>query len=161
MSNWQLNFNTALNKIIFTVDKDVYHNTLSPKLPTMPYLYGLPKIHKAEKTMRPIVASLRSPSQNLSLWLSKILSPLVGIESQEHLKHSSDLLDSLNSINGEFDYSMFSFDVVSLFTNTPLDKVLDFIKMMGEEESYNFQIPVGKICELIKPRWCSGNALDS
>ena len=94
MSNWRLKFNTALNKIIFTVDKYVYHNTLSRKLPTMPYLYGLPKIHKAEKTMRPIVASLRSPSQNSSLWLSKILSPLVGIESQEHLKHSSDLLES-------------------------------------------------------------------
>ena len=149
ISNWQLNFNSSLKKIIFSTDKDIYYNTLSPKLPTMPHLYGLPKIHKVGTPMRPIVASLRSPCNNLAKWLTKILSPLVGLVSDAHLKHSSDFLDSLSNVNGNFD-CMVSFDVVSLFTNIPLEKVLDFIKLKGEEEVYNFPLPVGKICELIK-----------
>ena len=149
ISKWQLNFNTTLKKIIFDIDKDIYNSCLSPKLPIMPHLYGLPKIHKDGIPMRPIVASLRSPANNLAKWLTKVLSPLVGLVSEAHLKHSSDFLDSLKDINDNFN-SIVSFDVVSLFTNIPLEKVLDFIRKKGEEEIYNFVIPVGKICELIK-----------
>ena len=148
MSKWQSNFNSSLKNIIFDIDEDIYNHTRSPKLPIMPYLYGLPKIHKPGIPLRPIVASLRSPSHNLAKWLTKVLSPFVGLVSQAHLKHSSDFLNSLNNINESFD-SMVSFDVVSLFTNIPLEKVLDFIRLKGEEEVYSFQIPVGKICELI------------
>ena len=149
MSDWQSNFNSSLKKIISDLDEDFFNVTRSPKLPTMPYFYGLPKIHKPNIPMRPIVASLRSPSHNLAKWLTKTLSPFVGVVSQAHLKHSSDFLNSLNNVNDSFN-DMVSFDVVSLFTNIPLDKVLDFIRIKGEEEVYIFQIPVGKICELIK-----------
>ena len=149
MSDWQSNFNSSLNRIIANIDEEIFNDTRSPKLPTMPYLYGLPKIHKPNIPMRPIVASLRSPSHNLAKWLTKILSPCVGVVSEAHLKHSTDFLDSLGNVNEPFD-DMVSFDVVSLFTNIPLEKVLDFITTKGEEGLNSFQIPVGKICELIK-----------
>ena len=45
---------------------------------------------------------------------------------------------------------MVSFDVVSLFTNVPLNKVFDFIRQKTEENVYQFDLEVGKICELIK-----------
>ena len=149
VSTWQHNFNSSLKEIIHHVDKKVYDYSVSPKLPVIPYFYGLPKIHKVGVPMRPIVASLRAPARNLSLWLTKTLSPFIGLVSQSHLKHSLDFLDTFKEVNSNFN-NIVSFDVVSLFTNVPLDKVLDFIRAKGEEEIYNFPIPVGKICELVK-----------
>ena len=45
---------------------------------------------------------------------------------------------------------MVSFDVVSLFTNVSLDKVLEFVRLKTEENIFHFSLEVGKICELIK-----------
>ena len=44
----------------------------------LPLLYGLPKVHKPEVPLRPIVSFLRSPTYQLSKHLATILSPLVG-----------------------------------------------------------------------------------
>ena len=77
-------------------------------------MYGLPKIHKTGIPLGPIVASLTAPAHNLSLWLTKILSPYVGLVSQSHLKHSSDFLDTLNKVNSDFN-SIVSFDVVFVY----------------------------------------------
>ena len=41
----------------------------------IPLVYGLPKVHKP---LRPIVSFFSSPSYELSKYLSKLLSPLVG-----------------------------------------------------------------------------------
>ena len=43
-----------------------------------PLLYGLPKIHKVDVPMRPIVSFLHSPTYHLSKHLCSLLSPLVG-----------------------------------------------------------------------------------
>ena len=42
-----------------------------------PGLYGLPKVHKKDFPMRPIVFFINSSLYNLSKYLSKLLSPLV------------------------------------------------------------------------------------
>ena len=102
VSTWQQNFNSSLKKIIHPIDKKVYDNSVSPKLPVIPYLYGLPKIHKVGVPMRPIVASLRAPARNLSIWLTKTLSPFIGLVSQSHLKHSLDFIDTLKDVNSNF-----------------------------------------------------------
>ena len=150
IKKWQTNFNNSLKNIVFQVDKEVYQNCLSPKLPSVPYIYGLPKIHKANCPLRPIVSSMKAPNKNLSLYLAKVLGSQVGIVSDAHIKKTSDFLESLkNDVKEPFDH-MVSFDVVSLFTNVPLDKVLEFIRLKTEENVYNFSLEVGKICELIK-----------
>ena len=41
-----------------------------------PQLYGLPKIHKPEVPLRPIVSSIDSPTYNLAKFLTRIVSPL-------------------------------------------------------------------------------------
>ena len=41
-------------------------------------MYGLPKIHKKETPLRPIVSSIGSVSYQTSKELARILSPLVG-----------------------------------------------------------------------------------
>ena len=43
-----------------------------------PRFYGLPKIHKTAIPSRPIVSFINSPTYNVSSYLAKILSPVVG-----------------------------------------------------------------------------------
>ena len=150
LKKWQTNFNSSLKNIVSQVDKDVYQRCLSPKLPSLPYIYGLPKIHKVNSPLRPIVSSIKAPNKNLSLYLANVLGSQVGSVSDAHIKKTSDFLDFLkNDIKEPFDH-MVSFDVVSLFTNVPLDKVLEFVRSKTEENIYHFSLEVGKICELIK-----------
>ena len=150
IKKWQTNFNSSLKSIVFQADKEIYNACLSPKLPNLPYIYGLPKVHKDNCPLRPIVSSIKAPNKNLSLYLAKILGSQVGLVSDAHIKKTSEFLDFIkNDVNVPFDH-MVSFDVVSLFTNVPLNKVLDFIRQKSEENVYQFDLEIGKICELIQ-----------
>ena len=148
IKRWQTNFNSSLKDIIFQADKEVYYTCLSPKLPNLPHIYGLPKVHKNNCPLRPIVSSIKAPNKNLSLYLAKILGSQVGLVSEAHIKKTTDFLEFIkNDVKEPFDH-MVSFDVVSLFTNVPLEKVLDFIRLKSKENIYNFDLEVGKVCEL-------------
>jgi hypothetical protein len=43
-----------------------------------PRFYGLPKIHKPEIPLRPVVSFVNYPTYGVSSFLAKILSPVVG-----------------------------------------------------------------------------------
>ena len=43
-----------------------------------PRFYGLPKIHKVGIPLRPIVSFMNSPTYEVSSYLAKFLSPVVG-----------------------------------------------------------------------------------
>jgi hypothetical protein len=51
---------------------------LTPYNSKPPHLYGLPKVHKCDIPLRPVVSSIDSPCYALVGFLHKILSPLVG-----------------------------------------------------------------------------------
>ena len=85
----------------------------------MPLLYGLPKVHKPEVPLRPIVSFIGSPTYNLSKHLVTILSPLVG-RSSSHVRNSFEFA----SIAGQSlrpGIVLVSFDMVSLFKKVPVE----------------------------------------
>ena len=49
------------------------HNCLRPSATVCPKCYGLPKIHKPNVPLRPIVASIGSPTYALAKYLAEIL----------------------------------------------------------------------------------------
>ena len=63
----------------------------------MPKFYGLPKIHKKETPLRPIVSSIGSVSYATSKELARILKPLVG-RSPYPVHSNQDLLEDLRSL---------------------------------------------------------------
>ena len=56
-----------------------------------PKLYGLPKIHKPNLPLRPIVASNKSPTSALSKWLVSLCKPLMSTQIS-YIKNSSELV---------------------------------------------------------------------
>lgn len=86
----------------------------------IPRAYGLPKIHKDGVPLRLIVSSVNSPLHNLATYLHKIL--FNNLETSKYaVKNSFQLIDKIKHIVVEPGYCLASLDVVSLFTNVPID----------------------------------------
>ena len=86
----------------------------------IPLLYGLPKVHKPGTPLRPIVSFINSPMYQLSKHLVSILSPLVG-KSDSHVRNSAEFASFIAGQRLPSGTVLVSFDVVSLFTNVPVD----------------------------------------
>lgn len=91
-----------------------------------PHLYGLPKIHKDNVPLRPIVSSIGSPTYDLAKFLARIISPLAG-NTTSFVQNSTHFTDILKEANAE-NCIIVSFDVKSLFTNVPLQEALQVIE---------------------------------
>ena len=146
LQSMQSSYNKGLKEIQkkFNVDLSGFKSTL----PSLPYIYGLPKIHKKDVPLRPIISNVNSPSYYLSKWLAKKLSPTLGSFSSSHLRHNEDLVGCLRNVdpNGN---KFLSFDVKALFTNVPLTPTLDFIKRKLPTLNVDFGLPCECIIELI------------
>jgi hypothetical protein len=111
--------------------KSVLHTGLKQKLTPYhrktPHLYGLPKIHKLDIPLRPIVSSISSPFYALAGFLQQILNPLTS-NTDSFIKNSEHFIHSLKCIEMGGQDIMVSFDVVSLFTNVTVNEVLQVTK---------------------------------
>ena len=148
LKKMQSQFNKGL-KVIEEKYNFHYLKKFESRLPSLPYIYGLPKIHKVETPLRPIVSNVNCPTYQLSKWLTKELSPLLGSFSNAHLKHNVDLINRLKDIiPGK--QKFISFDVSSLYTNVPLKPTLDFIKRKMPLLELDLSIPIDCYIELIE-----------
>ena len=99
---------------------------LTPKHSVAPRIYGLPKVHRESMPLRPIVSSINSPCYNLAKHRTDILAPLSG-EGTSYIKNSQQFVERAREITIQPGDLFVSFDVVSLFTNVPIDDACEII----------------------------------
>ena len=95
--------------------------------------YGLPKIHKLDTPLRPIVSSCGSVTYDVAKELAKILKPLVG-KSPHHIKITQDFVEQVRHITLVLGECLSSYDVSALFTKFPVDPALKVIKGLLEKD---------------------------
>ena len=88
--------------------------------------YELPKDHKPDVSLRPIVSNCSSPTEKPSYLVERVLTQLLQFVPA-HLTSSANFLDRLNEKysgtlpEGSF---LFTMDVSSLYTNIPIDEAI-------------------------------------
>lgn len=112
----------------------------------LPFAYGLPKLHKQGFPLRIIVSSINSPLHKIAAYLHNIISGSFPNSAKE-IHSSYDLVNEVTKIEVPVDYALISLDVISLFTNIPLELALeglerrwDIIKIntkLTKEEFFN------------------------
>ncbi|XP_023707533.1 uncharacterized protein LOC111864490 [Cryptotermes secundus] len=96
---------------------------LRPQGSRPPRLYGLPKIHKPDIPLRPIVSIIGSPTYRLAKHLAGLLSTYTG-NGPHHISNSMEFVHTLDSLHVDPYDIMVSFDVVSLFTRVPIKDMI-------------------------------------
>ena len=118
-------------------------------------LYGTAKIHKLPESgtvdqlpLRPIVSNIGTASHYLAKHLAKILAPLS--KSEYTVQNTKDFVNFIKPQKIPFNYQLISFDVVSLFTNVPIDATIDIIiRRIYEFKEIDTRITKNEMRELI------------
>eukprot|EP00061_Rhincodon_typus_P017339 g45991.t1 len=105
---------------------------IKPEGTNTPCFYGLPKVHKPDIPLRPIVSLPGAPSRKLAKDLQQRLKHLV--DGSPHSIHSTqDFLDTLKNIKISNDEIMISFDVTALFTSIDIPLGKETVATLLEE----------------------------
>ena len=132
------------------IDKQLYYK-LYPGEAT-PSIYGLPKIHKKDVPLRPIVSGIDSVTYNVAKHLTSILAPLVG-QGEHHIENTGDFVQKIKGLKLEPDETMVSFDVTALFTSVPTNIAVKVVKERLVEDptlADRTKLSPDQICELFE-----------
>ena len=98
--------------------------------------------------LRPIVSNINTATYKTSKFLAQLLAPLGN--SKYTVSSTKEFISKLRSSNPPDGYQMISFDVVSLFTNVPLEKTIDIIiKKVYKEKRIKTKIKADKLRALL------------
>lgn len=119
------------------------YNSVAPKF------YGLPKIHKPTLSLRPIISSVNSPNVNISQFITNILTNSY-VTNDYYIKDSFEFTEFINEKQLPNNYVIISLDVVSLFSNIPLDLVIKSIQDKWQDISNSCNMTQNKFIDIIK-----------
>ena len=109
------------------------YNQLYPTAENVPKFYGLPKIHKKDVPLRPIVSSIGSVMYDTAKFLAKIMKPLVGHNSH-HIVNSEDFVNKIAELEVPPGQKLVSYDVSSLFTSIPINEAIPVVRAKLESD---------------------------
>jgi hypothetical protein len=133
---FEKNVQTALKNIKTAIGEEEYKK-IYPSGSNPGKFYGTAKVHKlsdedaknlsnvAKLPLRPIVSNIGTATYKLSKYLAQLLTPLG--KSRYTVTSTEDFINRIKLMKPRSNQKMISFDVVSLFTNVPLEKTIDII----------------------------------
>lgn len=114
----------------------------------LPSIYGLPKIHKRDVPMRPIISSMKLPCYELSKFVGRILQCVTN-NSKYTVRNSFEFVNKAKKINIKENEVLVSFDVISLFTNIPTQFAINLLKTKWTTISKHTKMTQSKFLEVL------------
>lgn len=122
-NKYQLQLKTTI-KNCRNILENIPSYTLHVMNPRPPILYGLPKLHKDNIPIRPVVSYINAPTYKLCQKLNKILPTVINLKNNYSIKNTSQFIERVKNINLPDNACLVSFDVKNLFTSIPTDELL-------------------------------------
>ena len=146
------NFNTLWDSICKRrkIPRKIYLQLSTQTCKTQSF-YHLIKTHKTELKIRPIVSGSGGPFDRLGWFLQQIIKPLLNVVSS-HLFSTGQLLQSLQQLTQAemANTTPFSLDIVSMYTNIPVDEGIAIITSYLRENKCNlYGLQIDNIHELL------------
>ena len=111
--------------------------------------YSLPKIHKPDAPLRPVISTIGSPLHFLSkIIYDEIKNALPTPKS--HINNSFEFIQRISNLHIPDDYIIISLDVSSMFTNITCSDVLRSFDRRVSHIHHKCKIPFFKLREVIK-----------
>ncbi|XP_052259249.1 uncharacterized protein LOC127863670 [Dreissena polymorpha] len=132
------------------ISDKLYHQ-LYPTSENVPKLYGLPKIHKKDAPLRPIVSSTGSVLYATAKYIASVIGPLAG-KTEHHIVNSVDFVQKIKDLEVPPGTKLVSYDVSALFTSIPVPKALTVInnKLAGDTKlNERSELSVEQVTELL------------
>ncbi|XP_062704445.1 uncharacterized protein LOC134286788 [Aedes albopictus] len=108
------------------------HRKIKMSSSNPPRIYGLPKVHKEGRPLRPVVSTVGSATYNMAQFLSNILGNIVG-KTEYHVINSFEFAEEVTGMQVPEEHVLFSLDVKSLYTNVPVAYALECIEARWDE----------------------------
>ncbi|XP_029674796.1 uncharacterized protein LOC115242551 [Formica exsecta] len=115
----------------------------------LPRAYGVPKIHKTGHPLRVIVSSTNTPLYELAAFLHNIINSSIPTTSS-HINNNFQLVEKLKNKYIHENFKLISLNVVSLFTNVPIDLAMDSINNRWNHINNNCNIPRDEFLNAIR-----------
>lgn len=124
---------------------------LLPKYPIVATFYGLPKVHKGLTPLRgrPIVSGINSLTQNVGVYLDKVLRDFV-TSLPSYTRDTTDLLCKLEDIIVDDKTIIASIDVEALYSSIPHDAGIMAIEYYLETKGRQFYAHNQLIIQLLR-----------
>lgn len=132
--------NNPLPKYVKSLNKKLenHKNTLNkikiPKFkmkvmnPHIPQLKSLIKLHKPDKSIRPIVTNINTPASKIAKALQSYITNDLKFKSKFSINNSTELIDKIKDIHISNKTKLISFDITNLYSNIPIQKTLRMMK---------------------------------
>ena len=146
-----LHLETKVRKILTNLKKskkiDIFtYKRCYPRGSRPCILYGLPKVHKKDTPMRPIMSAVSSPVHGLAKLLVPWLAPIT--VNQYTVNNSLVFATELRCIELE-KLHLASFDITSLFTNIPLDETIRIISEYNKKDKLTKKIKNNLLIDML------------
>ena len=134
------NVQKTLFKIKEALGEDIYKK-IYPTGSNPGRFYGTAKVHKVKPdepdkcgklSLRPIVSNIGTATHQTARYLCELLSPLS--KSAYTVESTKEFVGKIKNLKIPDGHIMISFDVVSLFTNVPLNRTIEIILRKVYEE---------------------------
>ena len=115
----------------------------------LPKIYGLPKLHKKNIPLRPIISCIQSPFNLLSKFLKNILSN-IAYKNEYYIKDSFHFKQKLKNIQIPEEYILISLDLISLYTNIPISLATKIINKKWNNIKQYTDIPQDEFLKAVE-----------